>query len=117
MAQARQRPSACCWERSTDFWKHTCWGQKVRVGGKKPWDSVGYFVETANVYPELSKRENLEAIHRLRPGTAPKAVDRITELLGLTTLMLTGVLMSHHMAMPAFRTCQSLDAPARITHP
>ena len=85
--------------------KSSCWW-------KKTWDSVGYLVKTTNVYPELSKRDNLEAIHRLRPGTAPKAVDRITELLGLTTLMLTGVQVSHHMAMPAFRTCQSIAAPA-----
>jgi ABC-2 type transport system ATP-binding protein len=60
-------------------------GKRIRVGDKKPWDSVGYLVETPYAYPELSVRENLEAMRRLRPGTGPKAVDRIIELLGLTT--------------------------------
>jgi len=58
-------------------------GTRIRVGGKKPWDSVGYLVETPDAYPELSVRENLEAMRRLRPGTEPKAVDRAIERLGL----------------------------------
>jgi ABC-2 type transport system ATP-binding protein len=41
-------------------------------------------VETADAYPELTVRENLEAMRRLRPGTEPKAVDRVIERLGLT---------------------------------
>ncbi len=60
-------------------------GTKIRVGEKKPWASVGYLVETADAYPELSVRENLEAMRRLRPGTEPKAVDRVIERLGLHT--------------------------------
>jgi len=44
---------------------------------------VGYLVETADAYPELSVRENLEAMRRLRPGTEPKAVARVIEQLGL----------------------------------
>ena len=62
----------------------TVLGTKIRLGGKKPWASVGYLVETANAYPELSVTENLEIIRRLRPGTEPKAVAQIIELLGLT---------------------------------
>lgn len=58
-------------------------GTRIRVGDKKPWDSVGYMVETPDAYPELSVRENLEAMRRLRPGTEPKAVDRVIERLGL----------------------------------
>ena len=58
-------------------------GTRIRVGEKKPWDSVGYLVETPDAYPELSVRENLEAMRRLRPGTEPKAVDRAIERLGL----------------------------------
>lgn len=58
-------------------------GTRIRVGGKKPWDSVGYLVETADAYPELSVRENLEAMRRLRPGNEPQAVDRVIERLGL----------------------------------
>jgi ABC-2 type transport system ATP-binding protein len=60
-------------------------GTRIRVGDRKPWDSVGYLVETPDAYPELSVRENLEAMRRLRPGTEPKAVDRAIELLGLST--------------------------------
>ena len=59
-------------------------GSKIRIGEKKPWDSVGYLVETADSYPELTVRENLEAMRRLRPGTASQAVDRVIERLGLT---------------------------------
>ena len=58
-------------------------GTKIRVGERKPWGFVGYLVETADAYPELTVRENLEAMRRLRPGTAPQAVDRVIERLGL----------------------------------
>ena len=58
-------------------------GTKITMGGKGPWDSVGYLVESADAYPDLSVRENLEAMRRLRPGTGPKAVDRVIERLGL----------------------------------
>lgn len=58
-------------------------GTRIRVGYKKPWASVGYLVETPDAYPELSVRENLDAMRRLRPGTEPKAVDRAIERLGL----------------------------------
>lgn len=59
-------------------------GTRIRVGDKKPWASVGYLVETADAYPQLSVRENLEAMRRLRPGAEPKAVDRVIERLDLT---------------------------------
>ncbi len=59
-------------------------GTSIHVGGKKPWRSVGYMVETPDAYPELSVRENLEAMRRLRPGTEPQAVDRVIERLGLS---------------------------------
>ncbi len=58
-------------------------GTRIQKKNKKPWDMVGYLVETPHAYPELSVRENLEAIRRLRPGTEPKAVDHIIEQLGL----------------------------------
>jgi ABC-2 type transport system ATP-binding protein len=58
-------------------------GTRIRVGEKKPWDSVGYLVETPHAYPELTVRENLEAMRRLRPGTEPKAVDGVIERVGL----------------------------------
>ncbi len=59
-------------------------GTKIRVGDKKPWESVGYLVETADAYPELTVRENLEVMRRLRPGTEPQAVDHVIERLGLS---------------------------------
>jgi ABC-2 type transport system ATP-binding protein len=58
-------------------------GKAIRVGDSKPWDAVGYLVETPDAYPQLSVRENLEAMRRLRPGTEPQAVDRVIERLGL----------------------------------
>jgi len=58
-------------------------GTRIRVGENKPWDAVGYLVETADAYPELTVRENLEAMRRLRPGTEPQAVERAIERLGL----------------------------------
>ena len=58
-------------------------GTRIRVGERKPWGSVGYFVETADAYPELTVRENLEVMRRLRPGTARCAVNRVIERLGL----------------------------------
>jgi ABC-2 type transport system ATP-binding protein len=58
-------------------------GARIRVGDKKPWDSVGYLVETPDAYPQLSVRENLEAMRRLRPGAEPKAVEYVIERLGL----------------------------------
>ncbi|CAG0940394.1 Bacitracin transport ATP-binding protein BcrA [Anaerolineae bacterium] len=59
-------------------------GKRIRTGDKPPWDAVGYLVETPNAYPELTVRENLEAIRRLRPGTEPRAVERVIERLGLS---------------------------------
>jgi len=58
-------------------------GTPIRTGGQGPWASVGYLVETPHAYPELSVRENLEAVRRLRPGTARKAVDGVIERLVL----------------------------------
>jgi ABC-2 type transport system ATP-binding protein len=62
----------------------TVLGHKIGVGEKKPWASVGYLVETADAYPELTVWQNLEAARRLRSGVKPQAVDRVIEQLGLT---------------------------------
>jgi len=58
-------------------------GQQIGAGGQMPWDAVGYLVETANAYPQLSVRENLEAVRRLRPGIERAAVERVIEQLDL----------------------------------
>ena len=55
----------------------------IRIGHQKPWHSVGYLVETPHAYPELSVRENLDVVRRLRPGVGPRSVDRVMELLAL----------------------------------
>jgi ABC-2 type transport system ATP-binding protein len=60
-------------------------GQAVGGRGTKPWQAVGYLVETPHAYPELTVRENLEAVRRLRPGTPAQAVPAIIEQLGLGT--------------------------------
>lgn len=59
-------------------------GKRIQPGSPKPWDTVGYLVETADAYPQLTVRENLESMRRLRPGTASKAVEGIIERLGLS---------------------------------
>lgn len=58
-------------------------GTRVRPGRTQPWHQVGYLVETPHVYPELTVRENLEALRRLRPGVEDRAVDEVLERLGL----------------------------------
>ncbi len=59
-------------------------GKHIRSGEAPPWDAVGYLVETADAYPQLTVRENLEAMRRLRPGTEPNAVENVIERLGLS---------------------------------
>lgn len=59
-------------------------GTRIRSGTRNPWASVGYLVETPHAYPELSVRENVEVLRRLRPGTPPQAVERVIDRLGLT---------------------------------
>jgi ABC-2 type transport system ATP-binding protein len=58
---------------------------RVRLGSREPWALVGHLVEIPHAYPELTVYENLEVARRLHPGTAPKAVERVIERLGLAT--------------------------------
>jgi ABC-2 type transport system ATP-binding protein len=58
-------------------------GQPVAAGRTQPWGAVGYLVETPHAYPELTVRENLEAMRRLRPGTPREAVATVIARLGL----------------------------------
>jgi ABC-2 type transport system ATP-binding protein len=57
--------------------------QRVRLGSRQPWASVGYMVEDPHAYPELTVYENLEVARRLHPGTPPSAVGEIIERLNL----------------------------------
>jgi len=58
-------------------------GHIIGPGAQDLWADVGYLVESADAYPELTVRENLEIMRRLRPGTRPEAVDAVIERLGL----------------------------------
>jgi ABC-2 type transport system ATP-binding protein len=42
------------------------WGRKVGPDSSDLWEKVGYMVETPSSYPELTVRENLEIMRRLR---------------------------------------------------
>ncbi len=57
---------------------------RVSLGASKPWQDVGYLVETPHAYPELTVVENLEVSRRLHPGTPKAAVSEIIERLSLT---------------------------------
>ena len=64
-------------------------GEVVVLGGhigrqnQALWSAVGYLVESVAAYPELTVRENLEAVRRLRPGVAAAAVDAAIDRLQL----------------------------------
>lgn len=58
-------------------------GTKILPGLKSIWEKVGYMVETPHSYPELSVRENLEVIKRLRYLISSDAVERVIDQLGL----------------------------------
>jgi ABC-2 type transport system ATP-binding protein len=58
-------------------------GEPVRRG-HGPWAKVGYLVETPSHYPELTVRESLESLSRLRALADPGIVSRIMERLSLT---------------------------------
>jgi len=58
-------------------------GNKVNPGNPGMWSKVGYLVEVPYSYPDLTVRENLEIIRRLRFIKDRKSVDSIIEKLKL----------------------------------
>jgi ABC-2 type transport system ATP-binding protein len=52
-------------------------------GSRAAWPRVGYLVETPSAYPELTVRENLEVMRRLRRLPSAQAVDDAIALFGL----------------------------------
>jgi ABC-2 type transport system ATP-binding protein len=62
----------------------TVLGTPVRPGRREPWARVGYLVETPAAYPELTVRENLDVVRRLRAMPGRGAVDDAIERLGLS---------------------------------
>ncbi len=59
-------------------------GKEVYADNTDLWKDVGYMVEVPYAYPDLTVRENLELIRRLRFITDKHAVDAIMEKLELT---------------------------------
>jgi ABC-2 type transport system ATP-binding protein len=58
-------------------------GERVHPGATSIWRRVGYLVETATAYPELTVRENLDAARRLAGVPDRGIVDRMVEQLAL----------------------------------
>lgn len=58
-------------------------GQTVGPYGQGPWSQVGYLVEAATLYPELTVRENLEIAHQLYRVKDTKAVATTMAQFGL----------------------------------
>jgi ABC-2 type transport system ATP-binding protein len=58
-------------------------GAPVHAGARAVWRRVGYLVETPRAYPELTVRENLELVRRLRLVADSRAVGRAIERFGL----------------------------------
>lgn len=61
-------------------------GAAVTAGERSAWARVGYLVEAPVAYPELTVRENLLLIARLRrlPGSVKQAAENVIERLALT---------------------------------
>lgn len=58
-------------------------GQKVSAGNINTWSEVGYIVETPYSYPELTVRENLEIVRKLRGIKDKNCVNWILKKLKL----------------------------------
>jgi ABC-2 type transport system ATP-binding protein len=58
-------------------------GKEISFNNTELWKSVGSLVEIPYSYPELTVRENLEIIRRLRFITDKKAIDRVIDKLRL----------------------------------
>jgi ABC-2 type transport system ATP-binding protein len=59
-------------------------GAPVTARAPQTWAQVGYLVETAAAYPDLTVRENLDVVRRLRRIGDRNAVSEAIERLGLT---------------------------------
>jgi ABC-2 type transport system ATP-binding protein len=59
-------------------------GTAIQPGITSIWQRVGYMVETPHAYPDLTVRENLEIIRRLRRLDDTYAVQKVIEKMGLT---------------------------------
>lgn len=60
-------------------------GNEIKRGKNGLWDKVGYLVEVPYSYPELTVRENLEIVRRLRIIRDAGAVDSVIKKLSLNS--------------------------------
>ncbi len=58
-------------------------GLRANAAARELWSRVGYLVESASAYPQLTVRENLEVTRRLKLVKDPGSVDRVMETLAL----------------------------------
>lgn len=58
-------------------------GIKITPGNNAIWKDVGYIVEVPYSYPDLTVRENLELVRKLRSISDPVSVDNIIDSLNL----------------------------------
>jgi ABC-2 type transport system ATP-binding protein len=58
-------------------------GEKVQSNKIELWEKIGYLVETPNSYPNLTVRENLEIIRRLRSIKDKESVSEVIKKLQL----------------------------------
>jgi ABC-2 type transport system ATP-binding protein len=58
-------------------------GRKVSAGAHELWNNVGYLVEIPYSYPDLTVRENLEIIRRLRFISSDDSVESVMDKLQL----------------------------------
>jgi len=72
--------------RPTSGYARIC-GERIKPGGKGPWQRTGSLVETPSAYPELTVRENLELIRRMHGITDGNATDNIANKLKLSRYM------------------------------
>lgn len=63
---------------------HACiCGEQIRKGGRGPWERIGSLVEVPYSYPDLTVKENLEMVRRMRGISDSTATDTIITRLKL----------------------------------
>ncbi len=60
-------------------------GKEVNPSENNIWEKVGYIVESPYSYPDLTVRENLEIVRRLRQISGKKTLEKIVNRLKLTS--------------------------------
>ncbi|MEH7444232.1 ABC transporter ATP-binding protein [Bacillus sp. JJ1122] len=71
-------------------------GEKVTAGNVRMWNLVGYIVETPYSYPELTVKENLEIVWKLR---GMKDRSRISWIMGLLKLEQYASVKAKHLSL------------------